>query len=103
MNELASKLFKTFFRYKKSFLRKKLELVKVTSKTEIFGDFRDFTRFPTLFRCKGRFGVQKLFDHKKNRKNCVNTFVHSCSTCQTYYFDLIFSVDIFQQVSNVQF
>ena len=43
MNELTSKLFKTFFRSKKYFLRKKLELGKVISKTENFrGNLIDF-------------------------------------------------------------
>ena len=43
MNELASQLFKTFFRSKKYFLRKKLELGKVISKTENFrGNLIDF-------------------------------------------------------------
>ena len=70
MNELDSKLFKTFFRSKKSFLRKKLELVKVTNKTEISEISQDFPRIPTLFKCKGIYGVQKLFDHKKYEKLC---------------------------------
>ena len=39
MNELASKLFKTFFRSKKSFLSSENELVEVTSKMDILGDF----------------------------------------------------------------
>ena len=39
MNELASKLFKTFFRSKKYFLSSENELVEVTSKMNIFGDF----------------------------------------------------------------
>ena len=36
MNELASKLFKTFFRSKKSFQSSELEFVEVSSKTENF-------------------------------------------------------------------
>ena len=36
MNELASKLFKTFFQSKKYFLSSENELVEVTSKTHIF-------------------------------------------------------------------
>ena len=39
MNELASKLFKTFSRSKKSFLSSENELVEVTSKIDILGDF----------------------------------------------------------------
>ena len=51
MNELASKLFRTFFRSKKSFLRKKLALVKVISKMNFF-----------LSKSEGNswFGVQNL-------------------------------------------
>ena len=43
MNELASKLFKTFFRSKKSFLSSELELVKVASKTDFFKIFNQFS------------------------------------------------------------
>ena len=43
MNELASKLFKTFFRSKKSFLSSELELVKVASKTYFFKIFNQFS------------------------------------------------------------
>ena len=39
MDELASKLFKTFFRSKKSFLSSENELVEVISKMNILGDF----------------------------------------------------------------
>ena len=39
MNELASKLFKTFFRSKKSFLSSENELVEVASKIDILEDF----------------------------------------------------------------
>ena len=100
MDELASKLFKTFFRSKKYFLRKKLQLVKVTSKTEISEISQDFL---LCLSVKGDMVFKSCLATKKNRKNCVHTFVHSCSTYQTYYFDLIISVDMFQQVSNVQF
>ena len=41
MNELASKLFKTFFRSKKSFLSSELEFVEVSSKMENFRKFPD--------------------------------------------------------------
>ena len=39
MNELASKLFRTFFRSKKYLKTKKLEMFKVISKLENFRDF----------------------------------------------------------------
>ena len=41
MDELASKLFKTFFRSKKSFLSSELEFVEVSSKMENFRKFPD--------------------------------------------------------------
>ena len=90
MNELAPELFKTFFQSKKSFLRKKLELVKVISKTEKFGDFS------IPFSPKSENGVQNqpaslgtmLFNHPP-KKTC-STFVHNCSICQKSFLDLIF-------------
>ena len=66
MDELASKLFKTFFWSKKSFLSSENELVEVTSKIDILGDFmrqnlqiQSFCVKPYVTYCGGSVQILK--------------------------------------------
>ena len=66
MNELAPKLFKIFFRSKKYFLSSENELVEVTSKMNILGDFmrqnlqiQSFCVKPYVTYCGGSVQILK--------------------------------------------
>ena len=69
MDELASKLFKTFFQSKKSFLSSENELVEVASKMDIF-------RKSCMVRAPDpHMSVNSVIPCEKIRKNSVHFFL----------------------------
>ena len=62
MNVLASKLFKTFFRSKKSFLSSENELVEVTSKMNILDGFHAPKSSNPMILCENLYMSQPKSD-----------------------------------------
>ena len=97
MDELASKLFKTFFRSKKSFLSSELEFVEVSSKME---NFRKFPDLGMVLCICGPY-QQIVFKHVSEHQKSVNPgFVRSLPTTQTLRLDFIFDYIVFRYISN---